>query len=161
MKTTITLCFAVLFAGSAAAAADAQAHWKGTLSFPGTEMPIVVDVDNDGKSEVVIPEPNRDPALGLHFGSMFRVKEWGLVGYTMAYSRTLGCALHRLERYSHIMNEALHGELTVVDEVRPVRCFSAWRAQPRWQIHASNASGLPLASPPIRRNAASSPCSSW
>lgn len=28
------------------------------------EMPIVVDVDNDGKSEVVIPEPNRDAGLG-------------------------------------------------------------------------------------------------
>ena len=28
------------------------------------EMPIVVDVDNDGKSEVIVPEPNPDPALG-------------------------------------------------------------------------------------------------
>ncbi len=28
------------------------------------EMPIVVDVDNDGKSEVVIPEPNTNPGLG-------------------------------------------------------------------------------------------------
>lgn len=28
------------------------------------EMPIVVDVDNDGKSEVVIPEPNTDPSRG-------------------------------------------------------------------------------------------------
>ncbi|MGB5697441.1 MAG: VCBS repeat-containing protein [Polyangiales bacterium] len=28
------------------------------------EMPIVVDVDNDGKSEVVIPEPNVDPSRG-------------------------------------------------------------------------------------------------
>jgi hypothetical protein len=28
------------------------------------EMPIVVDVDNDGKSEVVIPEPNTDLGLG-------------------------------------------------------------------------------------------------
>ncbi len=28
------------------------------------EMPIVVDVDNDGKSEVVVPEPNRDSGLG-------------------------------------------------------------------------------------------------
>jgi hypothetical protein len=28
------------------------------------EMPIVVDVDNDGKSEVVVPEPNPDPNLG-------------------------------------------------------------------------------------------------
>jgi hypothetical protein len=28
------------------------------------EMPIVVDVDNDGKSEVVIPEPNRDSTRG-------------------------------------------------------------------------------------------------
>jgi hypothetical protein len=27
-------------------------------------MPIVVDVDNDGKSEVVIPEPNRDSTRG-------------------------------------------------------------------------------------------------
>ena len=32
------------------------------------EMPIVVDVDNDGKSEVVIPEPNTDPGRG---GSRF------------------------------------------------------------------------------------------
>jgi len=28
------------------------------------EMPIVVDVDNDGKSEIVVPEPNKDPNLG-------------------------------------------------------------------------------------------------
>ena len=28
------------------------------------EMPIVVDVDNDGKAEVVIPEPNRDSTRG-------------------------------------------------------------------------------------------------
>lgn len=28
------------------------------------EMPIVVDVDNDGKSEIVVPEPNRDPNEG-------------------------------------------------------------------------------------------------
>lgn len=28
------------------------------------EMPIVVDVDNDGKSEIVVPEPNRDPNQG-------------------------------------------------------------------------------------------------
>ena len=29
-----------------------------------SEMPIVVDVDNDGKSEVVIPEPNTDADSG-------------------------------------------------------------------------------------------------
>ena len=28
------------------------------------EMPIVVDVDNDGKSEVVVPEPNTDRSFG-------------------------------------------------------------------------------------------------
>ncbi len=28
------------------------------------EMPIVVDVDNDGKSEIVVPEPNTDPTRG-------------------------------------------------------------------------------------------------
>ncbi|MGB8331596.1 MAG: VCBS repeat-containing protein [Polyangiales bacterium] len=28
------------------------------------EMPVVVDVDNDGKSEIVVPEPNQDPTRG-------------------------------------------------------------------------------------------------
>lgn len=44
----------------------------GTILFEDTthrsntrlEMPIVADVDNDGKSEVVVPEPNPDPNLG-------------------------------------------------------------------------------------------------
>jgi hypothetical protein len=44
----------------------------GTILFEDTthrsntrlEMPIVADVDNDGKSEVVVPEPNPDPSLG-------------------------------------------------------------------------------------------------
>jgi AraC-like DNA-binding protein len=48
-----------------------------------------------------------DPALGLRLGSSIPVREWGIVGYTMAYSHSLGEALHRLCRYSHILNQGL------------------------------------------------------
>lgn len=45
---------------------DGQILYEDTSHSSNTriEMPIVVDVDNDGKSEVVIPEPNTDPNLG-------------------------------------------------------------------------------------------------
>ena len=45
---------------------DGQILYEDTSHNSNTriEMPIVVDVDNDGKSEVVIPEPNIDPNLG-------------------------------------------------------------------------------------------------
>ena len=53
-----------------------------------------------------------DPALGLRLGGSVSVKEWGIVGYTMAYSHTLGEALRRLVRYSHILNQGLRCTLT-------------------------------------------------
>jgi hypothetical protein len=50
-----------IFAGS-----DGRILYEDTTHNSNTriEMPIVVDVDNDGKSEVVIPEPNIDASLG-------------------------------------------------------------------------------------------------
>ena len=51
--------------------------------------------------------------VGLRLGTSFSVRDWGLVGYTMAYSRTLGHALERLARYSRIMTEAIQIELSV------------------------------------------------
>ncbi len=50
-----------IFAGS-----DGRILYEDTTHNSNTriEMPIVVDVDNDGKSEVVIPEPNIDANLG-------------------------------------------------------------------------------------------------
>jgi len=88
-----------------------------------------------------------DPALGLRLGGATSIKEWGIVGYSMAYSRTLGEALRRLGRYSHILNQGLrctlsenglratlelHSELPFDDlrhpvDIRPAAVLSAAR----------------------------------
>jgi AraC-like DNA-binding protein len=57
-----------------------------------------------------------DPAIGLRLGADIRVRELGLVGYTMAVSRTVGAALHRLARYDRILSEALVVDLEVEGE---------------------------------------------
>ena len=48
-----------------------------------------------------------DPAFGLRLGAETSVREWGLVGYAVAYSATLGSALNRLAHYSRVMSDAL------------------------------------------------------
>jgi AraC-like DNA-binding protein len=45
--------------------------------------------------------------LGLEWARHVRVRDWGLVGYTMLYSRTLRDALERLTRYSSILTETM------------------------------------------------------
>jgi AraC-like DNA-binding protein len=52
-----------------------------------------------------------DPAIGLHIGSSLGLRELGLVGYTMAYSGTLGRVLQRLTRYSRIISEVVRCSL--------------------------------------------------
>jgi AraC-like DNA-binding protein len=52
-----------------------------------------------------------DPLLGLRLGANVRTRQLGLVGYTLVFSRTLGAALERLARYSHIVSDALVVEL--------------------------------------------------
>jgi AraC-like DNA-binding protein len=48
-----------------------------------------------------------DPAVGLRLGAGVRVRQLGLVGYTMAFSSTVGSALRRLGHYSRIVSDAL------------------------------------------------------
>jgi AraC-like DNA-binding protein len=49
-----------------------------------------------------------DPALGIKLGETLQDPSWfGLVGYTLSFSRTLGEALDRLARYSRIVAETI------------------------------------------------------
>ena len=53
-----------------------------------------------------------DPDLGVTYGASVTARQLGLVGYTMLASRTLGGALERLRRFSHILTEAVQIELS-------------------------------------------------
>jgi AraC-like DNA-binding protein len=48
-----------------------------------------------------------DPEVGLRLGADTHVREFGLVGYAMAFSSTVESALKRLARYSRILSDAL------------------------------------------------------
>ena len=48
-----------------------------------------------------------DPSFGLRLGAETAVREWGLLGYAMAYSSTLGSALKRFAHYGRVMSDAL------------------------------------------------------
>src|SRR5262249_47156266 len=48
-----------------------------------------------------------DSGFGLRYGANFRLREFGLVGYAMAFSGTVGAALERLARYDRILSETL------------------------------------------------------
>src|SRR5262249_5927391 len=62
-----------------------------------------------------------DSALGLRYGAEFHLREFGLVGYTMAFSRTVGAALERLARYDRILSETLAVTLDAVDDATWIR----------------------------------------
>jgi AraC-like DNA-binding protein len=47
-----------------------------------------------------------DPAVGVRLGSDIRVREFGIVGYAMAFSHTVASALNRVSRYSRILSSA-------------------------------------------------------
>jgi AraC-like DNA-binding protein len=47
-----------------------------------------------------------DPDLGLHWSAGLQTRDWGLVGYAMSFSDTLGAALGRLERYCRILTDS-------------------------------------------------------
>jgi Arabinose-binding domain of AraC transcription regulator, N-term len=47
-----------------------------------------------------------DPALGLRVGADVHVREFGVVGYALAFSSTVGSALRRLSRHSRILSDA-------------------------------------------------------
>lgn len=48
-----------------------------------------------------------DPAFGLRLGAETSLREWGLVGYAVAYSSTLGNGLNRFAHYSRVVSDAL------------------------------------------------------
>src|SRR5215470_15616907 len=48
-----------------------------------------------------------DSVLGVRYGAEVRLRDVGLVGYVMAFSRTVGAALTRLTRYDRIVSETL------------------------------------------------------
>jgi AraC-like DNA-binding protein len=48
-----------------------------------------------------------DPAFGLRLGAETSVREWGIVGYAVAFSNTLGSALNRFAHYSRVVSDAL------------------------------------------------------
>jgi len=62
-----------------------------------------------------------DPMLGLRLGVNVRARQFGLVGYTLLFSRTLGGALERLARYSRIVSDLLVVELEASAEATWVR----------------------------------------
>ena len=56
-----------------------------------------------------------DPAFGLRLGAAARAREFGLVGYTLAFSPTVGAALQRLTRYDRLLSDALVVALEAAD----------------------------------------------
>jgi AraC-like DNA-binding protein len=57
-----------------------------------------------------------EPTIGLRIGRDVRVRELGLVGYTMVCSRTVGAALRRLDRYDRIVSDTLDVGLDTAPE---------------------------------------------
>ncbi|MCI0659162.1 MAG: AraC family transcriptional regulator, partial [Acidobacteria bacterium] len=72
-----------------------------------------------------------DVALGLRMGDNPRSPiRYGLVGYTLAYSRTVQEALHRLARYSRIISETIQ----VGVEKRGGRCRILLESDPQFEL---------------------------
>jgi AraC-like DNA-binding protein len=73
-------------------------------------------------------EPIDDTSAGVLAGARRRVREGGLVGYTMLHSATLGEALARLTRYTRLISDAEEitlrvraGSATIGLDVHPLR----------------------------------------
>jgi AraC-like DNA-binding protein len=76
-------------------------------------------------------EEDPDIALGLKLGgSPESPIRYGLVGYTIFYSRTLRQALHRLARYSSIIFETIH----LVVESRGAKCVVLLESDPQFDL---------------------------
>lgn len=80
------------------------------------------DVDlSDGDSRVpvsaqaalwrLIAKGIPDPGFAVRAGASMKAREAGLLGYVMSFSATLGDALRRLVRYSHILTDAVEFRL--------------------------------------------------
>ncbi len=92
--------------------ANAAGFGDGDLSDPDARVPIT-RLWNLWR---VFIDRTSDPALGLHLGMGVRLKEFGLVGYTMLNSRTVFDAMRRLGRYSRIINETLEASVRLAPD---------------------------------------------
>lgn len=68
----------------------------------------------------VLAKSPLDAGFGVRFGSLARVREFGVVGYAMYYSATLDDALRRLSRFSRILTESVAFRLDAMREHRIV-----------------------------------------
>ena len=60
----------------------------------------------------IIIELEPDKAIGIRLAQTVSLRDYGLVGYAMYFSRDLRSAFQRLVRYGHILSEALEMSLT-------------------------------------------------
>src|SRR6516164_3966874 len=95
-----------------------------------------------------------DPALGLRLGTAVRVREFGLVGYTIALSPTVAAALQRLTRYDRLLSDALIVELAAEADATWVRldvepALRAFRPAADFRLAALRAWCREIAAAPI------------
>lgn len=71
----------------------------------------------------IIVERVQEPDLGVNLGRRASAKDFGLVGYILVHSRTLGDALRRMARYAHILTQAI--EITLREDENSVEVVIA------------------------------------
>jgi len=82
----------------------------GCLEEPDARIPI--DRDHDLWQAIV--ERIDDPSIGVRLGAQYRIRDAGLVGYSMLHSRNLGDAILRLIRYGRILSDTAFLSMTTV-----------------------------------------------
>jgi len=82
---------------------DAAGLGRVDLDHPDARVPLWVEV----ALWQLIAKRTADPAIAIRMGAAVTPRQWGLAGYAMYYSSTLGVALHRLVRYVRILNDAI------------------------------------------------------
>lgn len=84
------------------------------LTHPDARVPVSAQV----ALWQLIAKATHDPGYGVRAGAALRVRDSGLLGYSMYYSATLGAALRRLVRYSRIVIDVLWADFEQLDRNR-------------------------------------------
>ena len=74
----------------------------------------------------LVAQREPDPSVGIRMAAGLPAREWGLLGYAISFSSTLGAALRRLVRYWRILNDAVQFrfEETTQHRVAVAQCLS-------------------------------------
>ena len=74
----------------------------------------------------LVAQREPDPGVGIRMAAGVPTRQWGLLGYAISYSSTLGAALRRLARYWRILSEAVQFRLeeTTQHHVAIAQCLS-------------------------------------